>query len=273
MRGAATAVVVLVAAALGACGGGGSGGDDNRSEDEKQVDATLKAALTTKDDPDVCTRLMTQRFVEQLAFEMGQSAVTTCEEGLKRSAAKSVSVKGVRVHGPRASADVVRTGGELPFTAMRIGLRKASGQWRLDRVKTATVDRSLVSRVISKAAPSSTDARTRACIVREFNLASDKALARSLLKGDLVPFLLPYLVCGIRAGRAGLPESAAACAARRTRRELLHGEVGRRLRGAHASELESILAEPEVLRILRHIGTSCGRSFGAAARPPILDSR
>jgi hypothetical protein len=269
MRAWVAAALALATCVLGACGGG----SDSRTEDDKRVESAVKRALTTKDDPKVCTRVMTQNFVEQLTLEMGELAVDDCEAGLRDGAANSVSMTRVRVHGPRASADVVLSGGDLPFSAMRIGLRRAFGQWRLDRVKTATVNRSQIVDEMRSSDSSGLDRRTSACAARALQRTSDKVLARSFLKRDLAVLLVPVIVCGVRIELAHLPAFVRTCAVRRARRALLHGRIGRQLRGAYLSEMESTMSDPRNRRVLRRIGASCARALRPAARPPILDSR
>jgi len=260
MHARAAAAIALVACALSACG---DEGDKRLSEDVKQIHATLNEALTTKD-PDSCTRLATQTFVEQTTAERGKAALRSCRNEVARSSAQEVSFGRVVVSGPRASADLRTKGGRLPYKTVRFGLRKAAGRWKLDRAKRATLDRGAFLRFLRTEVTSPPDALDDAaadCVVRDFEQREDDEIVRALLKPDVSLFLLSGAICTVRSKLAGTgtPESVITCVARRLRREFTSGALGRRLKANRTASLDAVLDSPRSQRSIRRVFASCAR--------------
>jgi hypothetical protein len=120
---------------LAACGGDDDddGGGDG-SDDQAQITATIEAAATGTD-PEKCTMVMTQRFVEQTNFSTGEEAVTQCEEDAGNDpAAESVDVTNIEVDGESATAEAAATGGGLNGQTIAVSLVKQGDQWKLDHL-------------------------------------------------------------------------------------------------------------------------------------------
>lgn len=260
MRTKAAAAIVLVAWALGACG---DEGDKPLSKDEKQIHATLNEALTTKD-PDSCTRLVTLRFLEQSTAERGIAAILACRREVPGNRnAHSVSIGRVAVSGPRASADVRLKGGQLPYKTLRLGLRKPGGRWKLDRAKTATLNRAAFFRFLRKGMTSPPDAasgREADCVLRRLKEVESVTIVRALLEIDLRLVTVPGAICGIAiaAAESGVPRGIVVCIQRRFRRELTSGSTGRRL-AANPARLDAVLDSARTERTGRRIAASCVR--------------
>jgi hypothetical protein len=217
--------------ALGACLLGGCG-EDEQSAEENAVRSALTKALTASDSS-ACSELYTQRLLEQSEARRGRAALRECRDDFER-AAKKAEIENVSVSGPRAAADVRPTGGTLTFEKMRVGLRRAGGRWRLDRLKSATLDREAFLATTRKEITSPPDAQSPAvadCVERELKQASDTQIVRAFIAPDVRPLLIPAVVCAVRVGldETGAPRAISACVARRMRRELTTGRTGRRM--------------------------------------------
>lgn len=260
MRARAAASIVLLTCALAACG---EQADKPLSKDQKQIRATLTEALTTKD-PDSCTRLATQRYVEQATAERGIAALLSCRKEAARSSAQDVSFGRVAVSGPRASADLRTKGGRLPYKTVRLGLRKAAGRWKLDRAKHATLDRRAFLRFLRHEVTTPPDALGDAaadCVMRDFKLRTDEEIVRALLKPDVTIFLLSGVICGLRTKLAGTgtPPSVVTCIARRFRRELTSGALGRRIKANRTVSVDALLGSSRSERRIERVVASCAR--------------
>jgi len=251
-------VTVLVACALGACG---DEADDPRSKDEKQIRAVLNELLTTKD-PDSCVRIATLRYLEQSTARRGLAAIRSCRKNARNNRnAELISIGRVAVSGPRASADLRQEGSSLFFKQLRVGLRKPAGRWKLDRTKSATLDRPAFFRFARKEVTSPPDALSRRaaeCVLRRLKSIESRTIVRALLKVDLRLFLIPGAICGLRDAFAGsdVPQSVVVCIQRRLRRELTSGVTGRRV-AANPGRLNAILDSPRRKRAGRRILKSC----------------
>lgn len=115
---------MLVATALAACGG---------ESDEEQVVEVVEVALT-KTDPENCTELETQSFVEQWMQIEDPSAVRWCKsnaEAIEHDLGP-VTVHDVEVEGPEATAEV---GGLEGYEGtMTVALVEQDGHWKLDEI-------------------------------------------------------------------------------------------------------------------------------------------
>lgn len=271
-------IIVVLACALSACGGDeGSSGARKLSKDEQQVRAVLREALTTKD-PDACTRLLTQNLLEQVSTERGKGAVRDCRMDADSASATSVMIDRVAVSGPRAGADVRPRGGSLTFKTVTIGLRKAGGRWKLDRLKKGTLDRPAFiafARKELRSGPGAVAGKTVDCFVREISTKNDEQITRALFKADQRLFLLPITICAVRNELAlrGVPGDVVQCVVGRVRRELTTGATARRLRASRAAAAE-LADSPALERVVRRSAIACaparsddGRYQPAAAYP------
>lgn len=264
MRVRTTALMILVACTLGACG-------DDAIEDDEQIRAALKDGLTSTD-PDICTRLATPAFLQQTTGERGKAAIRACrKDAVKESDADSISVQRVDVSGDRADADVRPKGGDLPFKSVTIELRKLGGRWKFDRLKGGTLDRAEFFRLTRKelvSPPRALAQATADCVLRDFKSISDDAIVRSLVKRDQRIFGVAGAICGIRQEltRQGASARVVTCVARRVRRALATGAIGRSLAAAGA-DAGDVLNSPRVQRALRRIAAGCAGSPGGS--PPV----
>jgi hypothetical protein len=119
-------LLIVSALALVACGSG--------SSDESQIEEAVETSATSTDPAD-CTKLATQRFVEQTTQSEGAEAVKKCEkEASNDEGAKSATVSNVEVDGSKASADVALTGGGFDGQEVEVALVKQGDQWKLDEL-------------------------------------------------------------------------------------------------------------------------------------------
>jgi hypothetical protein len=119
-------LLIVSALALAACGSGNS--------DESQIEEAVETSATSTDPAD-CTKLATQRFVEQTTQSEGAEALKTCEkEASEESGATAADVSNVEVDGSKATADVALTGGGLDGQGVNVALVKEGDQWKLDEI-------------------------------------------------------------------------------------------------------------------------------------------
>ncbi len=177
--------VAALALGLAACGGGES--------DEDQISEVVETSVLTTDPAD-CTKLQTQRFVEQTNFAVGEDAVAQCEEDVKDPSndPDSVEVSAISVDGENATADVSFSGGTFGGSTVTVALVKEGDQWKMDRM-TAIKDLDLASFKESFASQfedqAGIPASVKNCIVSEINAATKAEITQALLsgsQGDLV---------------------------------------------------------------------------------------
>lgn len=118
-------LLILLVLGLGACGSSGS-------DEAVKVEEAIESSATSTDPAD-CTKLETQRFVEQTTRTSGPKALEKCEEEAGNRA-ESISVSNVEINGSKATADAAVTGGGLDGQSIEIALVKEGGQWKLDEV-------------------------------------------------------------------------------------------------------------------------------------------
>jgi hypothetical protein len=123
-------VLALVPFAISACGGGDDSGDD-----DSQITEVITTSATSPDPAD-CTRLATQRFLEQSQYETGPEAVQSCEEDASDTSddPDSVDVNDIQVEGDNATATVVFQGGPIGNATVDVALVKDGDQWKLDQI-------------------------------------------------------------------------------------------------------------------------------------------
>lgn len=122
------ATTALAALTIAACGGG--------SGDEDAIAEAIEAVATTKD-PSNCTKLETQRFVEQNNQQQGKAAIGTCKEVTKagQARAESATVSNISVNGSKATAEAALEGGPLDSQTLEFALVEEGGIWKLDQIE------------------------------------------------------------------------------------------------------------------------------------------
>jgi hypothetical protein len=264
------AFVVVMASLIGACGGGEdepgdkpAGGAPPQTADNgeaKRVRAVVREALTTKD-PGACTRLVTQRALEQFTFQRGRKALAECREDADEVGAKTVAIGRIAVDGARAEADIEPRGGTLPLKEATFALVKDGGGWKIDRLTAGTLDRPAFMRVMRKQLrdePDDLGEANATCVADALKQRKDAEIMRLFLDGDARVLAVPSVVCAIR---SQIPQSQAtagyvACVTRAATRELTTGALGREI--AREADL-GMLETARVGRVFEDIAARCVR--------------
>jgi hypothetical protein len=182
--------LIALALPLAACGGGES--------DEDRIAEVIRISATTED-PANCTRLVTQRFLEQTEFAKGAEAVESCEERDPSATARSVAVANVHVQGDRASADARFEGSAFDGQTLAVSLVRRGEQWKLDRVIGFRGFRQgAFMRAYERALTAPPDALPEdqaACIVRYLGRSEPAGLQTVLLGGDPKPLRAVFRLC------------------------------------------------------------------------------
>jgi hypothetical protein len=212
-------------ALLAGCGGSGSkdgnGGDKSSGGESAAVAAAIKEAATSTD-PALCTRLETQRFVEQNELVKGQAAVQRCREHAADTADNphTTNVSGVKVAGDVATARAAFEGGTLDGQAIDLRLVKEQGRWKLDHIDDfARFDRKRFLAALGaslKRPPSSQSPDTVNCIVGRIGGLSDSDIQGIYVNADagkLAAVSGPCFVTVIRRAlsRQAVPKALADC--------------------------------------------------------------
>lgn len=192
MRLAAIVVITTLAVALGfaACG----------KSDQDQIENAITEATTTSD-PENCTELQTQRFVEQTQYDVGPQAVLSCRQSSgDQPIADSVKVTRIEVSGDKATAGAKFTGGAFDRQTLILSLVKDDGDWKLDRIDDIPgFSASLYSVAFvrqSQRGTLSLRPKPAACISRQIRKQPDLKLKRAILSGNqqrLAPIFRPCL--------------------------------------------------------------------------------
>jgi hypothetical protein len=122
---------ILIAVVVGAGGGGGDGGGATNEDQIKDVVQTIN--FTT--DPEDCTRLFTQRFLDQAAYG-SEDPVSSCRLNTlnTRDDPRSVDVANVQVSGDTATAPAHFDGGFFDGQTVVYSMLKDGDQWKLDHL-------------------------------------------------------------------------------------------------------------------------------------------
>ena len=263
MRGRVAAIIGAAAVALTACGGGD--GDDERAVqpapsagEERAVRAVVIEALKTEE-PSACTRLLTQRAVEQFTFQRGSKALERCREDADEPGAKTIAVKRVEVDGLRAEADVEPRGGSLTLEKATFVLTQDEGSWKIDQLTAGTLDREGFFREARQELADEPDGMPPEvvdCVVNDLRKRKDSEIVRLYVDADPRVLLAPTVVCAVR---SELPRAPAArpfvqCVTRSVRRELTTGALGQEL--AQTADLE-ILETERFRDAVQEIGARC----------------
>lgn len=263
-------LAALTMSGLGACGG-----DDEpsvasttattanpaaESGEERAVRDVVQEAMTTTD-PSSCTELYTRGLLEQSTGERGAAALKACRDEADKPGAKSLKIDDVRVSGPRASADIRPSGGELPFKSATLALRKSGGKWKLSRLKGGVLDRPALFAVLRRGfaePPDAIPAPLVDCAVKDLDGESTSRLTRAYIKPEPVVFIIPVVICSTRSElqKSGVPAPVVECMTRRLRREMQTGAFGRRL----AADPDAALQSDAYEGLAKRFAAACVRS-------------
>lgn len=187
----ATAALLAASVVLAACGGGAS--------DEDEIASTIETALV-KTDPDSCTELMTQDYLEQTFQSSGENAVESCEQNARgeESDNSPVKVHDIEVDGETATAEVRLTGGEIAGQTTLVALVDEDG-WKLDEIVRFTDfdPEEVVPRMVEgfEGGESATDPRVVDCIGRALGRMQRPELEAMFLGGSPDPTIELYEAC------------------------------------------------------------------------------
>jgi hypothetical protein len=248
-------VLAPLVALLAACGGSSSkGGDDAKSspDDKAAVTAAIKEAATSTD-PAACTRLETQRFIEQNALVQGSAALKRCREETPNAADNphTTNVSNVKVQGDAASAQAAFEGGNLDGQAIDLRLVKQQGRWKLDHIDDfAKFDRKRFLAALSASLarpPSSQAPDTVKCIVGRIGALPDSGIQEIYVNGDaskLASVSGPCFVTVIRRELTSqsVPRALANCVVREIDKPP-YTAIKRILQGADAEQLFQGIAQ------------------------------
>lgn len=172
--------LLVLVTALAACGGGGA-------RDEDEITETIETALV-KTDPDSCTELMTQGYLEQTFQSSGANAVESCEDNAEAEESDNspVDVHGIKVDGETATAEVGLTGGEIAGQTVLVALVDEDG-WKLDEfVRFTDFDREeMLPQMVEgfEGGETRTDPKVVDCISKALHRMSRPELENMFLDG------------------------------------------------------------------------------------------
>jgi hypothetical protein len=247
------ASLVAVLVACGGSGSNGGNGDQSSGDESAAVTAAIKEAATSTD-PAACTRLETQRFMEQNALVKGPTAVQRCRQQAPDAADNphTTDVSSVKVDGDVATAQAAFEGGNLDGQAIDLRLVKQQGRWKLDHIDDfAKFDRKrfLTSLTASLARPPSSQAPdTVKCIVGRLGGLSDSGIQGIYVNGDageLAAVSGPCFVTVIRrelSKQASVPKALADCVVHAIDKPP-YTAIKRILQGADADQLFEGIAQ------------------------------
>ncbi|HVQ58960.1 MAG TPA: hypothetical protein VMS60_08650 [Solirubrobacterales bacterium] len=126
-RFALTCLLVFSALSVVACGNSGN-------SDESQIEEAIEASATSTDPAD-CTKLETQRFMEQTTQSEGAEAVARCEkQATEEKGSEAATASNIEVEGSKATADAAISGGSFDGQTVEVALVKEGNQWKLDEL-------------------------------------------------------------------------------------------------------------------------------------------
>jgi hypothetical protein len=182
--------LLAASAVLAACGG--SGGDSTSEAiggaDQAEIAHAIRTSVTSSD-PDDCTRVETQRYLEQIHFVAGSAAVNACRQDAPDTSddPDSVDVADIEVDGTTANANVTFHGGGFDGSTLSLALIRQGDQWRVDQITGITTfdlaafQKSFTQRLSSQEGVSAAGA---ACIAKALNSAGPDAVKGALISGD-----------------------------------------------------------------------------------------
>lgn len=238
-------LVALIALGIAGCGGSDNG-------ESAAVTAAIKRASATTDPAD-CTRLLTQRFVDQTELADGKAALKSCRDDAHDGSgnARSTTVSNVTVAGATAHARAAFEGGDLDGQALNLRLVKQNGRWKLDHMDSfARFDRTRFLRATRSSLqrpPQELPQEAVGCIVGRFNALSDGELQAVFLQSDpgrIASLTGPCFASLLRRQLAaqGVPKRVADCVVTRIDKPPYHA-IRRILLGVDATRLLGPIAK------------------------------
>ena len=182
---------LAIAVTLGACGGDD---DDGGGSDEDQIAEVIETGATSTD-PDDCSKLQTDKSLEQSELTLGdETALEQCEKNAPDgdNNPDSVDVTDIAVDGDTATASAAFTGGPQDGSTYSVALVKEDDQWKLDEVTDIPVFNADSFRSGLEEELTSTEdvpPEIASCITDAFDATSDEDLKALLLSGSEDDFL------------------------------------------------------------------------------------
>jgi hypothetical protein len=193
---------LATALALAGCGGSGDGSTTATTggTDQAQIADAIRTSVTSSDPAD-CTRLETQRFIEQIHFTTGAQALKACERDAPDTTddPDSVDVTDVQVNGASATANVAFHGGGFDGSTLSMALVKGGDQWKLDRITAVpTFDLAAFSKAFTQRLSSNQNVAgpATACITKALDSAGPDSVKGALISGEssqLLSLIAPCL--------------------------------------------------------------------------------
>jgi hypothetical protein len=245
---AATSVVALA-------GCGGSSGD----EDEDSVRQVIEQSFT-EPDPEHCTTLATQKYLDQVEPGGGEEAVESCERDAENPDVfpDTVDLSEIEVEGPSATTTVAFEGGSGDGQTAVLELIEEDGQWKLDSVEDVEIDRVRFEAAVRREVTGEEIGLSEGeadCMLDRLNRVSTSELEAAALDGDRIEELVapPLITCvgegDPRAGvleiarrnlvRGGLTHAQANCVVRKLRDDVNAKDVDDLLSGRTFPGLEA----------------------------------
>jgi|tagenome__1003787_1003787.scaffolds.fasta_scaffold20927684_2 hypothetical protein len=245
-------IVVPLVALLAACGGSGAKGGQSSGDDGAAVAAAIRQAVTSTDPAD-CTRLQTQRFVDQSQLVKGAAALKRCRDDAKdpRGNPRTTTVSAIKIDGDVARARAAFEGGDLDGQAIDLRVVKHRDRWKLDHIEGfAKFDRKRFLAALGaslRRPPDSLPQGAVTCIVGRIGGLSDAAIESIYVNADsgrLAGVFGPCFGSVIRDGlrRQGIPRALTDCVVRAIDKPP-YTAVRRILEGADADQLFQGIAQ------------------------------
>jgi hypothetical protein len=176
-------LVIAAACVLSACGSSGS-------SEESQIEEAIETSATSTN-PANCTKLQTQKFLEQSTSTEGPEALKKCEaESNKAEKAKSVEVSNVEVEGSEASAEAAITGSAFDGQTLEVGLVKEGEQWKLNEIAGfAVLNKTKLVKALATEFESGEEVSEElaSCVEEGFEESSQSEIEEYLLSGSPKP--------------------------------------------------------------------------------------
>lgn len=99
-----------------------------------EIEKVIHIAMTASDPSVLCTKLATQRYVEQLTQTEGSLAVAECEWQAATSNGEFVAPSRIEVDGRRATVDLAVEGGPYDGQTLRVELIQLDGRWKFNEI-------------------------------------------------------------------------------------------------------------------------------------------
>lgn len=185
-------LTLLALLALASCGGSNDGGSTSPATgnpaEEAQVAQVIRTSIMSSDPAD-CLKLETLRFMEQIHFTRGQTAVKACQADAPDTSddPDSIDVKNVVIQGDRARADASFAGGGFDGSTLALALTKEGDQWKLDEITAVPhFDLQAFEKAFTQRLVTNEGVQTQAvgCITNALNQAGPIVIKAALISGN-----------------------------------------------------------------------------------------